>query len=546
MKYIITYLVFFAQAYGQETVTLNQLGKDFYADEKVSKDNSAKLFLVNESLMKELGLSIENLYELFPFKIDPHSPVTKKATFYSYAGLENTGDGRVIWVNEIEKKLPHNKTAYVDFTVKGIGATSLAADNDGLLSMKEAINSFIISEKNFISGFQDSARDLAIFKIDQLKDGKQAAISIRVGNQLRLSHLKYHHKNTNNFIKILDTSVRRALQLPRTQEVTANLRNQYIETFIKNLANHAALAFSRSFEHGMLHDSNVTSSGRYIDFGTSKYKAIASDLDSFRSPESLVIMFGLYTGIINFEDLKNATELNSYVANPKMQKVIEGISGNDYLNNSEITKVNFKLFDRKYKIDEIVTMYNNEFKKHLLLDLYFKMGIDPNDVALMDTENSELFELYKVVLNHIKNDSLDRVISLIPTALLANSDQKILEIRKFSSLMQTEVFDNFLAKCKLVASSFSKKEIAQFELRVKQRNIWNSGLEDQYTFSSKVGEQLYAASTSKRETEGLNVMTNSKELIKEIESNSIRFRSRDAMKCGDYLRKIEVGALRSF
>lgn len=279
------------------------LGPDFSVIVPLAPAKGARLVLFNKNFAEFLGLNVtdqnelvEKLKEAFALMVskERESGRTGFSTYYSDSNPESEnynvkdGDGRVVWVGEILIK-NQNDFSIFDVVLKGAGPTPLALElkkdkngrinplalqyGDGLQTMSEAIRSFVASEA-LLGNDIESTVDLAVFELPLLKrnplSGKmeKAALTVRVGQQVRLAHLNYHKKGTPQHRKLVEFVIRRGLHLEQSSEVDMEMASQFLNKFIPRVAEMAARYQDAGFFHGSLTDSNMGISGFPFDFGT--------------------------------------------------------------------------------------------------------------------------------------------------------------------------------------------------------------------------------------------------------------------------------------
>jgi len=385
------------------------LGEDFFVRCVMKPVEGAKLILFNSEAAKELGIKVpsdseieQSVLKQFALMVEECEPrdgskklpnVTTFATRYHDSNESGEsvphGDGRAVWVSEIEgpQKLK------LDVVLKGVGRTTLAktmatnasadekAHNDGLQSFNEGIYSYIVSEinrKNHIDG----PRDLAVIllpKSIQKREGDKhgakevrATITVRIGQQTRMGHLAYFfvYRNADHFKKMLNHVVKRA---------GAKDLSEYLNLFSRNLAMQAAQLQDLLALHGSLTRGNMTTLGELIDFSTFEYLQNYPLNVSFEEKNSK-----------DFSKQKSAIldyikDLKSYV------KIVPELQ----LDSA------FKLIEEK-----VEAIYKKVFQ-HLLL---FRLGLEPE---LIDSIFSEYWlEAIKVVGE--LTDNFNKVANFVP------------------------------------------------------------------------------------------------------------------------------------
>jgi uncharacterized protein YdiU (UPF0061 family) len=276
--------------------SFRQLGAEYFVEVPMKHMEGAELRLFSRRAASAIGLEAalkpealgKWVTDRFALFVDPtgKSPLKLIATRYQDSPTRNIGDalgdGRAVWIGELRIPRPDGRILYLDVTLKGAGATPLAwknhsnpAHSDGLQKMEEAIHSFIYSEANIDNGIRSTV-DLAVLEIPLSKpgpDGKpmRSAITVRVGKQTRLAHLRYFADQPKQFRKIFDYIVRRDLGLPLASKVTNSHRIEYVDGFVKALAEDTARYYDLHAVHGSPTSGNKTTQGTTIDNGTFRY-----------------------------------------------------------------------------------------------------------------------------------------------------------------------------------------------------------------------------------------------------------------------------------
>ncbi|MCR9204581.1 MAG: protein adenylyltransferase SelO family protein [Halobacteriovoraceae bacterium] len=281
--------------------SFNSLGNDFSVSLPMKRIDGAEVVLINERVAKLLGLMTEEdkksfqekILREFAYMVDPEGDLSTSEKVWFATRYQDSkdkgdgdarGDGRAAWSGEqiVGGNGEGKAKRHVDYVLKGTGQTPLAWTNhtqethkDGLQGLKEAIHSFIISEAN--GGNQlDTTIDLAVIKlpIKRLsKDGEEVytAITLRVGNQTRLAHLRYFTDNPSQFEKIFHYILRRDLAISSSEKITEEHVERYLKMFTENLAEEMARYYDLYVTHGSPTPGNRTTLGSSIDLSTMRY-----------------------------------------------------------------------------------------------------------------------------------------------------------------------------------------------------------------------------------------------------------------------------------
>ena len=278
------------------------LGEDYSVPLQMKKVEGAEVVLINERVARMLGMTTPSdikdfqkiILDHFAYMVDKSGVKQgdqKKwfATRYQDSHKKEEGaalgDGRAAWAGELVLN-PNDDTGgtkrHVDVVLKGIGQTPLAWTNhgeethkDGLQGLKDAIHSFVISEANAQNQL-DTTVDLAVIKlpIKRLdKNGNEAvtAITVRVGNQTRLAHLRYFTDRPQQFSRIFRYIIKRDLGMAEDAHVKTSDVDRFLRKFTENLAEEMASYYDLHITHGSPTPGNRTTSGSSIDLSTMRY-----------------------------------------------------------------------------------------------------------------------------------------------------------------------------------------------------------------------------------------------------------------------------------
>ena len=269
--------------------SFQDLGEKFHVKVPVAKVEGARLVLFNRRAAEQLGLKVPNdpkaleklILQNFAYTISPDGKGDKAwmATYYQDSNSkregEARGDGRALWSGEIASA----DGKAIDVVLKGVGQTPLAWLNhsdpghkDGLQSLREAVHSFVMSEVNFRNELNTTV-DLAVIElpIDKVDkhSGKseRAAVTVRIGEQTRVAHLRYWADRPQDVAKVL------RYVMSRTLAKKADVRDTqaYLDKFATALADEAARYFDLHAVHSSPTPGNRTTSGATIDLGTFRY-----------------------------------------------------------------------------------------------------------------------------------------------------------------------------------------------------------------------------------------------------------------------------------
>jgi uncharacterized protein YdiU (UPF0061 family) len=377
--------------------TFKYLGSRFYVNAPVKKIEGARLVLFNFEAAKALGLELPDdpklleqlVLEQFAYMIDANGTADKQwfATYYqdssSKAAGEARGDGRALWTGELPLT---DGQGNIDVMVKGIGVTPLAWSNhsdpshkDGLQSMREAVHSFVMSELNRLNEL-NSTIDLAVIEIPTTKTdhrGRQekASLTIRVGEQTRMAHLKFWSDSKKGFSAVFDFVIRRALHMKFDAPVSQAQRDQYLRTVAINLADEAARYYDLHAVHGSPTAGNRTSSGATIDLGTFRY------LDAHHSEYSYL-----------FDKLKlggnhgQTEQLSQYLTEITNQAARVGIT---------------------LDLHEALATFDEEYRRHLTDLWLMRLGLNEREIAKVSRETrTEFFDLLEELSEIVSTETV--------------------------------------------------------------------------------------------------------------------------------------------
>ena len=249
-----------------------KLPKDFFVQQLPIEVSNPKLILLNEPLLKSLGLDKEALSLLAWGNIFSGNEIPEKAypIAQAYAGHQFghftlLGDGRAVLLGE--QISPDGERFDIQF--KGSGQTPYSRRGDGRASLGPMLREYIISEAMHALNIP-TTRSLAVVATgdmvmrDEVLPGailtRVAKSHIRVGTFQFASTL-----NDVNKLKILaDYTIDR--HYPACKEKA----NPYL-AFLKAVIERQALLVSQwmhvGFIHGVMNTDNMSISGETIDYG---------------------------------------------------------------------------------------------------------------------------------------------------------------------------------------------------------------------------------------------------------------------------------------
>jgi uncharacterized protein YdiU (UPF0061 family) len=249
-----------------------KLPKDFFVEQLPIKVSSPKLILLNEPLLKSLGLKKEALSLLTWGNIFSGNEIPEKAypLAQAYAGHQFghftlLGDGRAVLLGE--QINPDGERFDIQF--KGSGQTPYSRRGDGRAALSPMLREYIISEAMYALNIP-TTRSLAVVATgdnvirDEILPGailtRLAKSHLRVGTFQFASTLNDVYK-----LKILaDYAIDR--HYPECKEEA----NPYLN-FLNAVIERQALLLSQwmhvGFIHGVMNTDNMAISGETIDYG---------------------------------------------------------------------------------------------------------------------------------------------------------------------------------------------------------------------------------------------------------------------------------------
>jgi uncharacterized protein YdiU (UPF0061 family) len=377
--------------------SFRDLGSDFSVEVPVQPFDGARLALLNSralEYLKILGLNVpddpQELAKWFTSQlavhVDPKGKSKRKmiATRYQDSDTkdpgEALGDGRAVLSGELQLRGAHGEIIYLDILLKGIGITPLAWSNhedplhkDGFQSMDEAAHSFVQSEASYQNGSLGTI-DLAVIELPFLRpgnDGKMisAAITIRLGTQTRLAHLRYFVDQPKKFAQIYEYSVKRDLGLSLDTKVTAKVVDQHLKQFSERLASEAAFYYDMHAVHGSPTMGNRTTNGGGIDFGTFRY------LDAHHQ---------------NYRYLFDQLQLGGKYGQTAQIK--------DYLTDMflMLDLAKYRKRPSLSRQKELRLLFNQKFKEILIQRALTRLGLTPDQIEkLSERSKNQFYSAYK-------------------------------------------------------------------------------------------------------------------------------------------------------
>jgi uncharacterized protein YdiU (UPF0061 family) len=371
--------------------SFRRLGKSYSVSMSMKRPKGARLVLFNYRLAEQLGLSVPKdpkeleklVLDHFAWVVDSSrkSPKDFFSTYYQDSDTNEQGaargDGRMVWTGEIQKKMPDGRIIYLDVTLKGIGRTPMAWTNhsnpghsDGIQGMDEAMHSYIMSEAS-VRNQLDSTVDLAVIELpDWIKEKthsgvpEKGAITIRIGNQTRIAHLRNFVEDPIQFRKILDYVIRRDLNLPLETKVTRQHFDRFRNQFVDNLAVETARYYDLHAIHGAPTGGNRTTQGSTIDLSTFKY------LDAHHSGFTYLFDRRMLGG--EFDQIE---QMSKYISNFA----------------AHVLWSHYQYPISAAQKDQMMSMFKARISVMLETLLFNRLGLSPSDVKQLSPETRTKF-----------------------------------------------------------------------------------------------------------------------------------------------------------
>ena len=249
-----------------------KLPKDFFVQQSPIAVSNPKLILLNEPLLKSLGLNKENLSleawsNIFSGNQVPEKayPIAQAYAGHQFGHFNLLGDGRAVLLGE--QISPDGKR--FDIQLKGSGQTPYSRRGDGRAALGPMLREYIISEAMHALNIA-TTRSLAVVATGDsvMRDGElPGAILTRIAK----SHIRvgtFQFASTLNDINQLKTLADYTIDrhYPECQEES----NPYL-AFLNAVIKRQALLVSQwmhvGFIHGVMNTDNMSISGETIDYG---------------------------------------------------------------------------------------------------------------------------------------------------------------------------------------------------------------------------------------------------------------------------------------
>lgn len=248
------------------------LPKIFYDEQNPTPVDSPKLVILNNPLVKYLGLDVESLknneiIEMFAGNSMPEgaNPIAQAYAGHQFGHFTMLGDGRAILLGE--QITP--KGERFDIQLKGPGRTRYSRGGDGRAALGPMLREYIISEAMHALGIP-TTRSLAVVTTGEsvIRDNiLPGAILTRIASShIRVGTFQYagEYCSIEELKALADYTLKRHFSDNNASE------NRYLfllKEVIKRQASLIAKWMHVGFIHGVMNTDNMTISGESIDYG---------------------------------------------------------------------------------------------------------------------------------------------------------------------------------------------------------------------------------------------------------------------------------------
>ncbi len=249
-----------------------KLPKDFFVQQSPIAVSNPKLILLNETLLKSLGLNKENLNpeawsNIFSGNEIPEKayPVAQAYAGHQFGHFTLLGDGRAVLLGE--QINPDGERFDIQF--KGSGQTPYSRRGDGRAALGPMLREYIISEAMHALNIP-TTRSLAVVATGDsvIRDEElPGAILTRVAkSHIRVGTFQFASTlNDVNKLKILaDYTIDRHYPACKEQ---ANPYLAFLKAVIERQASLVSQWMHVGFIHGVMNTDNMSISGETIDYG---------------------------------------------------------------------------------------------------------------------------------------------------------------------------------------------------------------------------------------------------------------------------------------
>ena len=242
------------------------LAKEFYTDQPVYKYPNAKMVVLNDALVNELGMDFDKSSqdEILKFLLGCTSknPIAQAYAGHQFGNFTILGDGRAILLGEYTKC----SGEVVDIQLKGAGRTAYSRGGDGKATLQAMLREYIVSESMHNLAIPTS-RILAVISTGeniQRDNLEQGAIAIRVASShIRVGTFQYAATQGKEHVQeLLDYTLQKH-NIPYGKNKALSLLEYVIEKQSSLIVEWERVGFI----HGVMNTDNMTISGETIDYG---------------------------------------------------------------------------------------------------------------------------------------------------------------------------------------------------------------------------------------------------------------------------------------
>ena len=250
--------------------TYLSLPDKFYELVSPSQFKNAEAIIINEALLKELGIKFKKPKELISYLQKSVSEVNTSTFAQAYAGHQfgyftKLGDGRAIILGEYKSPLKKR----FDIQLKGGGKTKYSRGGDGKATFKAVLREYLMSEAMYHLKIPTS-RGLFVAKTGewvQRETKHEGAILARLmKSHIRIGTFEYarHFGSTNDLQALTDYTIHRLYpEIQNEENPGISLLKKVMSVQIDLVINWMRVGFI----HGVMNTDNVSISGETFDYG---------------------------------------------------------------------------------------------------------------------------------------------------------------------------------------------------------------------------------------------------------------------------------------
>ena len=250
--------------------TYLSLPDKFYELVSPSQFKNAEAIIINEALLRELGLKFKNPKELISYLQESVSEVNTSTFAQAYAGHQfgyftKLGDGRAIILGEYKSPLKKR----LDIQLKGGGKTKYSRGGDGKATLKAVLREYLMSEAIHHLKIPTS-RSLLVAKTGEWvhRETKQegAILARLMKSHIRIGTFEYarHFGSTKDLQALTDYTIHRSYpEIEHEENPTLVFLKKVMSVQIDLVVNWMRVGFI----HGVMNTDNVSISGETFDYG---------------------------------------------------------------------------------------------------------------------------------------------------------------------------------------------------------------------------------------------------------------------------------------